>query len=957
MVETKRDWRVMFSKRLLLLLCCLMVVIGNNQVSAKDRRMGVLFPGDVQQQAAVLAAQGDNEPLEQPEIVLSAPASSQIPVIVEPSELEKKVARTLESITLEEKIQKQVLQAELEQFGYDIFTAVPTTFVPVEGIPVPLDYIIGPGDTFIVQIYGATDVQYRLVVTREGKLLIPEVGDLQVSGLTFEEAKIHIKGQISKLRIGVKSVITLAELHTIRIMMVGDVVQPGAYTVSGLSSLLNTLITTGGIKRTGSLRNIQVRRQGRVVTSMDLYQVLLKGEDKGDIFLHQGDTIFVPPIGATIGVAGEVHRPAIYELKYEGNVSEVLALTGGLLPTAAKRNPHIERITSGGLRTLISVDLEQNGGRVEVKNGDLLRIFPVLRKMDNVVLLSGHVLNPGGFQWHPGMHVSDLINSPALLRQSAEYQVALIERELPSIKQLQAIYFNLGAILANPGDVDDLQLQPRDQLIVFDTHSPRGKQVVEIVRKFRLQASASSAPMVFNIDGNLRHKGEYPLQQGMRLLDALDVSGGIRAGTDMSYTLLVRKDQLSSEIEFVQLSLSKAVKNSLGDHNPVILPEDRIYIFDSEIDRAQLIAADIQRLKQQTRYGELSPVVNVTGKVVKPGTYPLIPGMRLQDLIIAAGGMKEEAFGLAATLSRQVVIGGEYSSIDHIDVPLTGGKREGYSAAMILHPYDHLLIREKPEWISQSKLVRIEGEVIYPGEYKVDKRETLCGLVQRAGGFSEDAYLFGTVFLRESVRKREQQAMDRLFDALDDQLVNVHLSPGFQKDEKLPINKGATDIQKVIKQLKRNRAVGRLVIDIENAVSRCHEESDIVLEGGDRLIVPKYKEDVTVVGEVYFPASHLFRSDRAARDYINLSGGTRELAIADHAYVVQANGEVMTARTSSGSWGWLTSPANIEVTPGSTIYVPLSVDRINIRESTQSWLDLIYKLAISAATVDYLFTN
>jgi len=930
----------------------------SNSVFAQDGRFGVLLPGESQlRQAVSAAARIQDEPLEQPEVEVTLPTEAELIKDDEPSELEKKVAETLETISLEEKIQKQVVQAELDQFGYDIFSQAPTTFAPVEGIPVPPDYVVGPGDTFILQIYGSTDVEYRLVVTREGKLLIPEVGDIQVAGLTFEEAKLTLSKQISKLRIGVKTVVTLADLHTIQVMMVGEVSRPGAYTVSGLSSLLNTLITTGGIKRTGTMRNVQVRRQNKVIATMDIYQVLLKGLDNSNIYLRQGDVVFVPPIGRTIGVAGEVHRPAIYELKDEKSVNEVLTLAGGLLPTAAADKSHIERITKSGLRTLVGADLKTNGGSLSVKNGDLIRVFPVLNKMEGVVLLAGHVLVPGGFEWRPGMRVSDLIRSSSILRQSAEYEVALVQREVAATKRLQAHYFNLGKVLANPDSSENIKLSPRDQVTVFDTHSPRGAQVADMVRKLKTQATAFEPPQLFEVQGYLRHSGQYPLEKNMRLLDAINVAGGVQVGTDTRYCLLVRKDQVSKNIEFIQLNLDKARSNTRGDHNPVIQPEDRIYVFDHDIDRVELIKADIERIKKQTGYGDLSPIVRVAGKVIKPGTYPLVPGMRIKDLLLAAGGMKEDAFGLNASLSRHELVNGEFSKTQNISVKLQDNSAYDYNAETILHPYDHLVLREKPEWNSKPKMVQIDGEVIYPGQYQVGKRETLCGLVQLAGGFTEDAYLFGSVFVRESVRKREQEAMNRIFDQLDDLLVDVHLSPGYGKDQKLPVNKNAHDLQRVINQLERPKAVGRMVIDVETAVKNCDEEADIVLEDGDRLIVPPYKEEVSVVGQVYHPTSHQYRADRAAYDYINLSGGTKEFAAREHTYIVQANGEVMTTRSSVSSWGWLGSPANVKVTPGSTVYVPLSVDRINGREFAQSWVELVYKLAISAASLKFVFED
>jgi len=348
-------------------------------------------------------------------------------------------------------------------------------------------------------------------------------------------------------------------------------------------------------------------------------------------------------------------------------------------------------------------------------------------------------------------------------------------------------------------------------------------------------------------------------------------------------------------------------------------------------------------------------MVKISGAVKSSGTYPLTAGMRVENLLIAAGGLKEQAFNTEATLARRSLIENEFSRVDQYDVALTERQTLSEDLSTILLPNDHLVIRQKPEWISDHKQVTIEGEVLYPGTYTVDKRETMCGLVQRAGGFTEDAYLFGTVFTRESVRRREQEALDRMMGELDDLLADVHLSPGYQKQDKQPENNGAEETFEIIKQLAPKKAVGRLVVDMENAVQNCTEGTDVVLEAGDRIFVPKYQDEVSVVGQVYFPTSHKFRPDRATLDYINLSGGMKELAQHEHAFVVQANGEVMSVRSKASSWGWLGSASNVKVTPGSTIYVPLSVDRINGREFTQTWVDLFYKLTLYASGVSYLF--
>ncbi|MGB0465957.1 MAG: SLBB domain-containing protein [Pontibacterium sp.] len=935
----------------------LLLIVLSMQIQAANKRVGVLLPEDQQRQRAVVAApSGDDPPLQEPEAEpLLNRAAVLLPEDLGPSIIEQNTAESLEPVSLEEQIQQQVVQTKLEQFGYSIFNKLPTTFAPVDGIPVPPDYAIGPGDTFTVQIFSAADLQYRLVVTREGRLLVPEVGAVQVAGLTFEEAKLVISEAVANIRIGVKTVVTLSELHSIQVMIVGEVIQPGSYTVSGLSSLLNTLITTGGIKRSGSLRDIQVRRNNKVIAHLDVYELLIKGLTDGNMYLRQGDVIFVPPLGPVVSVAGEVQRPAIYELRDEKTVGDLLQLAGGLLATASPSKTQIERISETGAYTLLQTDLNKDGASMPVKNGDLIRLFPVLNKMENVVLLSGHVLTPGGYQWHSGMRVSDLVTGPKLLRLGAEFDVAVVEREDAQQKRTTVLYFNLGEALRNPGSDADIAFKPRDRLIVFNTHSPRPAQLKDVAQKLREQATATKPAAIYSIKGQARHAGVYPLQAGARVLDLLKQSGGIQPGVDMEYSLLVRTNPQTAFIEFIPLSLAQAKRNPAGDHNMRAMPGDRLYIFGDQTNRSKLIADDIKRLKTQTTYGDLTPVVQVSGKVKNPGPYPLTPGMRVADLVLAAGGMLEDTYGLAATLSRQALLDGEFSRVDQIDVSLRRRNNAQADLQSILEPYDHLVLRQKPEWISQPKLVKVTGEVRYPGTYRVDKRETLCGVIQRVGGFTEDAYLFGTVFLREAVRKREQDAMDRLFGQLDDLLAEVHLSPGYDKDRKMPTNQQTYDTYKVIQQLKPQRAAGRLVVDMASAVGRCDETADLILENGDQIHIPKYADEVSVVGQVYFPSSHQYRDDRAVLDYINLSGGTKELAMREHAYIVQANGEVMTIRSKASTWGWLLSPANVKVTPGSTVYVPLSVDRINGREFAQSWVDLIYKLALSAASVAFLF--
>ena len=938
--------KLLIQTTIALALCAMTV----SQLSIADERLGVATLEEKQRRQAIVTAQAGSNQVLVPEATIAV--NDPMLVAKTPlSEIEKNLSSALDPVSLEEEIQQQVVQSSLELFGYEMFSGMANSFAPITGAPVPQDYVIGPGDTFTVQAFSAADVQYSLAVTREGMILVPEAGAISVSGLTFREAKTVISETIESQRIGVKTVVTLSELRSIQVMLVGEVSQPGSYAVSGFSTLINALVSSGGIKRTGSLRKIQVKRGGKIIASMDLYKLLLNGDDSANVYLRQGDLIFVPPIGPTVGIAGEILRPAIYEIGKELTVGQVLKLAGGLLPTANRAKAQIERVSTAGLYTLLQADLANRGNGIGVKNGDLIRVLPVLNKMDGVVLLSGHVLTPGGYQWRKGMRIADLIGSSSILRQGAEFDVAMVQRENRREKRTEVIYFNLGEALADESSDSNIRLESRDQLIIFDTHSDRAEQLSRVVLKLKREATADSPVKAIEFRGFLRHPGIYPLQPGTRLLDMIDNIGGLKAGIDLDYALLARTDLTTDQLYFVQINIRKALRTRGGDHNPVLQPKDKIYLFDNQIDRSALIKTPMERIKRETRFGGLAPVVQVSGAVFHPGAYPMIPGMRVEDLIKAAGGMKEEAYGIAASLSRQVLLDNEFSRTDSLSISLTRKDHLLETTDLILHPKDHLVLREKPEWVEESKHVTIEGEVVYPGRYRIDKRETLCSLVQRVGSFSEDAYLFGTIFLRESVRKKEQKAMDRMFDQLERLVADVHVSPGVEKDQKMPKDQSARDVFQVLKELSPEKALGRMVVDMEDAVTRCDEISDVVLEDGDRIIVPRFQDEVSVVGQVYFPTSHKYRSSRAALDYIGLSGGTKELAQHEHAYIVQANGEVMSVRSKASTWGWFMSPANVEVTPGSTIYVPLSVDRINGRESFKGWVDVFFKSIIGTATL------
>ncbi|MEH6517208.1 MAG: SLBB domain-containing protein [Halioglobus sp.] len=930
----------------------------------------------VQQRAYAQAATlGNDEPLEE---LAEAPGDIESNQVErEESRLEKMAVEKSGPLSLKDKQQDQLLHSDLAQFGYDIFSRVPSTFSPVAGTSVPPNYRIGPGDTIIVQLFGKRNVEYKLVVTRDGKILVPEYGPVTLAGMTFDEAEQRLTEGFESQVIGVKAVVTMGQLRTIQIRLAGDVVQPGVYTIGGLSTMIDALLVTGGVRPTGTLRNIELVRGGKTVATLDFYDLLLRGRLDQDFFLAHNDTIFVPAIGPIVYVGGEVQRPAIYELSGEQTVGQVVAMSGGLLPTASLAHSHIERIQSGGTRTLL--DFSADNGldsdsailKTKVRTGDLLRFLSLEDELSDVVLLSGHVKRPGGYQFRAGMRVSDVVSGAQVLQPGADVDFVLIKRENPRTLRTEAMYVDLVRALTTPGGKDDVVLQSRDQLIVFNLDNNREDDVANIVRELDIQATDYRPARVVEVRGALRYNGRLPLQEGARLLDVMTLAGGLQPGAEMFYGVIARTLHPSRNIEAVSFNIAAAITNPESAANLVIEPGDRIYFFDDRGSRSELLSKEIGLLRQQASYGADEQLVTVQGEVLHGGSYPLVIGMRVSDLLCAAQGLTRKAYGLGAELSRIQQNPGADNAVEHFSLDsgvliglcdaarrastnetvaqADGNTVYSYSDDQLnplLKPMDQLTFTEKSGWVERAT-VTLVGEVQRPGVYAINRGETLCQVLERADGLTPQAYIFGSEFTRRSVREIQQQTLDELHGQLDDLMIELSLSQGFNKTGKAPSELyGKQDYLKAIRQLEKAEATGRMVIDLER-IQTCKAKYDVALEDGDVLTVPHMPDYVQVAGQVYVPTSHRFDEDRKIGDYIDMSGGHTILGRLKHAYVIQANGEVMNYKGSRNS----SRMARKSVMPGAKIYVPLDVDRMNGTEKAQSWVDILVRSAILAGIV------
>ena len=338
-----------------------------------------------------------------------------------------------------ESVEKSLINpTTLKQFGYDIFNKVPLTFAPVTDAPVPSNYVIGPGDTVNILFFGKKSIDLSQQVTRDGNLEIPELGPVSVVGLTFSELKANINERIDNQMIGVKASISLGALRSIRVFVLGDVKKPGSYTVNSLATLTNAILASGGITRIGTLRDIQLKRNGKIISHFDLYDLLLRGDTSSDRRLLPGDVVFVPPIGSTVGVLGEVRRPAIYELKEDRkNLSTIIVASGGATPNAKTTSVMIKSVNSIDGISTTQVNLTTERGKAhQLKDGDIIHLIPVMEyNQDGFVTLVGEVQKPGVYIISPDETLTSVIQRAGGFTDRAFLQGSVFTRK--SLRKLE----------------------------------------------------------------------------------------------------------------------------------------------------------------------------------------------------------------------------------------------------------------------------------------------------------------------------------------------------------------------------------------------------------------------------------------------------------------------------------------------------------------------------------------
>ena len=837
--------------------------------------------------------------------------------------------------------------ASLNPFGYDLFANAPTTFAPAASIPVSGDYLLGPGDTLDILFYGKTNSAFSLEINREGAVDFPELGPVGLAGLTYGEAKEMLQARIAAQIIGTKVSISMGSLRSMQIFVLGEAFKPGAYTVSSLSTITHALVSSGGVSNIGSLRNIQLKRQGEVVATLDLYDLLLSGDTSKDLRVQAADVIYIPTVGGLVSVTGQVLRPAIYELKGGEVVKDLVRLAGGMGPKAFASSARIERIGGSGFMTALDLDLTTTQSlKMAVNDGDHLSIDSIINRQKASVNLLGHVYHPGIFAFREGMRVSDLIKSVDQFPQSLDVNFGMISRQDPLTGDLSAVPFVPADVLASPESEGDVLLQSRDQVMFFSDNVSREGQLATLVGALRGQARVGELAKVVTIAGAVRLPGSFPIVAGMRISDLINTAGGLTPGyADLDYALLVREEFADEgDVKVLGIDL-RAVFDDIGEREDLLLQsKDKLILFTVKQNKEAALTGLITKLKAQTKLAESAKIVRSGGTVRFPGEYPLVEGMSVDDLIRLSGDLIDSSYSQSAEIARVDLSNPNRAVMSILISDLTR------SASSMLAPADYVEFRTVPDY-RETESITLEGEFVFPGTYVFEKGEGLSSVIQRAGGFTDDAFIEGSIFLREALKEREQKELDRLAGVLSDDLNADRLR---DVNSEIAVNEAQLTLQRnAIQSLTSAEALGRLVIPLAGIVS--FSVGDIILKSNDRLLVPKFSQEVTVIGEVQRPTSYLFDASFSQADYLIQSGGIKRSADKRGIYVVKAGGQVI--MPSRGFFKFRSASADIG--PGDTIVVPLDTDDSRIRgiPLLAEVSTIIYQLALGAAAVNSFSSN
>jgi protein involved in polysaccharide export with SLBB domain len=735
----------------------------------------------------------------------------------------------------------------LPLFGQSLFLHPPSTFSPINWMGIPSDYIIGPGDELQIEIWGQVQANLRVTVDRSGEIYIPQIGQVSVAGVHYADLEQHLRLALSKIFKNFNVSANIGHLHSIQVIVVGDARYPGTYTISALSTLVNAIFASGGPAPQGSLRHVQVRRDGATITDFDFYDLLVKGDKSKDVRLQSGDVIYIPPVGSLVAISGSVNTPAIYEVKSDSKLNDLIEIAGGMSTVADTSKITIDRVADHQARKTLEFPYDEQSRILSLKDGDIVRVFSIVPRFEDTVTLRGNVANPGRYPWKPGMRISDLIPNAQ----------ALLTRE----------YWRNRAAMVN------------GQATEYPIHSEQ----IQNKRPVSVQTNNSAQTAGTNLQGTT--SGNSPT---IATISNANIANG--QNTQPEQQVAGRENSLAqSHVQEEQLNSLTSGMSS----NPNVVRN---------------VAEDVRRS---------APEIN--------WDYAIIQRVNPEDLSSKLIWMNP----------RKAILQHDPAS----DLTLQAG-----DIVTIFSQRDISVPQTE-----RSQYIIVEGEVKRSGVYKLEPNETLQSILERAGGLTPNAYIYGSQFTRESARIAQQKSLDELARTME---VQIRQSAVAAAASAQPGDIGQMQAaqESIISQLRATRATGRVALPIKPSDDSIANFPDMVLEDGDHLVIPHTPSTVSVVGDVYNPGSFIYQPKGDTGAYLEIAGKGKPQSDLKHAFVLRANGVVVAANNVNGLFTG-DKFNHLRLYPGDEIVVPYKLPTGAFIRGLRDWTQITSQLALTAAAI------
>lgn len=825
----------------------------------------------------------------------------------------------------------------LTQFGYDLFQSEKGNLTPGAGGAVQDDYILGIGDQLIITFRGHHAKSRTTLVDREGRVVLRELPPISAAGRTFSEFRQELQARVEGTLLGSDVYVSLGKIKNISILVLGEVEAPGIYRVPALSSILDAISLSGGIKKTGSLRRLQVIR-GEEIFWLDLYELIILGTLSRNLILRDGDRIVVQTLGDTAAAAGWVKRPGIYELA-EGETStllaDLIALGGGTVRPRGSRYLHISLQADGRQKVEERQDLDDT----RIAAGDIVLVELSQNVQLGNVRTVGHVRVPNRRSLASAPTLGAILTDGSIVGSNPYLLFAAVETTDTRTRTRRLYATNLESVLS--GQLD-YRLHDQDVILIFSADD------IEYLKSAAVQGILMRKAMH-------KHDVECLGLKELEMLVSLSNSGKFA-----SAMLYFNSPALGHEAELADLSLQARTRLEI-DERRLNLDEREAKLREVsariEMDprKSDLLEktfgeqADAECPKLFEKYPKALPfllehAILLQGEVRAPGIYPIVDGTPLASVVASAGGTTREADLTHVELNRYAVRSNGSAVTDRKVRDLS----QAEFAGVLVGPGDNVQIGTLFSDLDLG-LVTLSGEFKRPGRYNIRRGERLSELVVRAGGLTPYAYPYGAVFTRLSAKNREKRGYERTARELENSLAMAATTGGSAGSASLRV--ASTSLANLVETLREAEPIGRMVMEADPTVLEIRPDLDIMLEAGDELVMPRRPSSVTVTGEVLSPGALQFASSLYADDYIEMAGGVGQAGDEQRIFVVLPNG--VAKPLSISFWNY----DRVNIPPGSTVVVPRDTTPFNVLSFAKDLTQVFSQLAIGAASLSVINDN